>query len=58
MGDPAHLRAQGREGTQHGIGTAKQRWLDLELSPASRELQHRLQQAFDPRGLLNPGKAP
>ncbi|ATG52794.1 FAD-binding oxidoreductase [Brachybacterium vulturis] len=42
---------------EHGIGTAKQRWLDLELSPTSRSLQHRLKQAFDPRGLLNPGKA-
>ncbi|WP_394215115.1 FAD-binding oxidoreductase [Brachybacterium vulturis] len=42
---------------EHGIGTAKQHWLDLELSPTSRSLQRRLKQAFDPRGLLNPGKA-
>ena len=42
---------------EHGIGTAKRGWLDLELSPASRDLQHRLKTAFDPHQLLNPGKA-
>ena len=42
---------------EHGIGTAKHAWLDLELSPASRELQQRLKTAFDPQHLLNPGKA-
>lgn len=42
---------------EHGIGTAKRGWLDLELSPASRDLQQRLKTAFDPQHLLNPGKA-
>lgn len=42
---------------EHGIGTAKQQWLDLELSPVSRDLQHRVKAAFDPHGLLNPGRA-
>ena len=42
---------------EHGIGTAKQGWLDLELSPTSRALQRRLKTAFDPQHLLNPGKA-
>lgn len=42
---------------EHGIGTAKQGWLDLELSPTSRALQRRLKDAFDPQHLLNPGKA-
>lgn len=42
---------------EHGIGTGKLRWLDLELSPTSRDLQRRLKGVFDPHGLLNPGKA-
>ncbi|AXK44370.1 FAD-binding oxidoreductase [Brachybacterium saurashtrense] len=42
---------------EHGIGTAKREWLDLELSPTSRGLQQRLKAAFDPHQLLNPGKA-
>jgi glycolate oxidase len=42
---------------EHGIGTSKRDWLDLELSPASRGLQRRLKDAFDPQHLLNPGKA-
>lgn len=42
---------------EHGIGTAKRDWLDLELSETSRELQRRLKSAFDPTNLLNPGKA-
>ena len=42
---------------EHGIGTSKRGWLDLELSPASRSLQRRVKEAFDPQHLLNPGKA-
>ncbi|UVY83750.1 FAD-binding protein [Brachybacterium sp. NBEC-018] len=42
---------------EHGIGTAKRGWLDLELPTPSRDLQRRLKDAFDPRHLLNPGKA-
>ncbi|MFC0673158.1 FAD-binding oxidoreductase [Brachybacterium hainanense] len=42
---------------EHGIGTAKRRWLDLELSASCRALQRQIKAAFDPRQLLNPGKA-
>nr|WP_245354371.1 FAD-linked oxidase C-terminal domain-containing protein [Brachybacterium sacelli] len=42
---------------EHGIGTAKRGWLDLELSRDSRNLQRRVKDAFDPQHLLNPGKA-
>lgn len=53
----AALELGGTISGEHGIGIAKRRWLDLELSPASRQLQRRLKQAFDPEELLNPGKA-
>nr|WP_245354372.1 FAD-linked oxidase C-terminal domain-containing protein [Brachybacterium sacelli] len=53
----AALELGGTISGEHGIGTAKQQWLDLELSPASRGLQRRLKDAFDPQHLLNPGKA-
>lgn len=42
---------------EHGIGLDKRAWLDLELGADSRSLQRRIKDAFDPRGILNPGKA-
>jgi len=41
---------------EHGIGRAKQRFLPLELSPASMRLQRALKDTFDPGLILNPGK--
>jgi len=41
---------------EHGIGTLKARWLEDELGPVGLELHRRVKQAFDPAGLLNPGK--
>ncbi|MEZ5290200.1 MAG: FAD-linked oxidase C-terminal domain-containing protein [Vicinamibacterales bacterium] len=41
---------------EHGVGFAKARYLALQLSPDERALMARLKQAFDPRGVLNPGK--
>ena len=47
------------EGTisgEHGIGYTKAPFLSLELSPEVIALSKRLKQAFDPHGILNPGK--
>jgi glycolate oxidase len=41
---------------EHGIGSIKQSFVAQELSPAVIELQRSIKKAFDPKGMLNPGK--
>jgi len=41
---------------EHGIGFAKAQYLPIELSPEEIALMKRLKTAFDPNGILNPGK--
>jgi glycolate oxidase len=41
---------------EHGIGFAKAPYLSLELDAAQIELLKRVKAAFDPHGILNPGK--
>lgn len=41
---------------EHGIGVLKRPYLPIEQPLALRQLQTTLKQAFDPLGLLNPGK--
>jgi glycolate oxidase len=42
---------------EHGVGTAKRRWLPLFVSPTVTSLNHSVKAAFDPGGILNPGRA-
>lgn len=46
----------GTSSGEHGIGTLKRAHLDAELGPVLRALQLEVKRAFDPAGLLNPGK--
>lgn len=41
---------------EHGVGLLKKDWLARELGPVSLELHRGIKSAFDPLGLLNPGK--
>ena len=41
---------------EHGIGSIKQSFVANEVSPAVIELQRSIKKAFDPKGILNPGK--
>ncbi len=41
---------------EHGVGSIKAEHLPLQRSAAEIELMRRIKQAFDPKGILNPGK--
>jgi glycolate dehydrogenase FAD-linked subunit len=41
---------------EHGIGALKRDWLATELGPVSLRLHRAVKDAFDPLGILNPGK--
>ncbi|MBW1982016.1 MAG: FAD-binding protein [Deltaproteobacteria bacterium] len=50
------LRMGGTISGEHGIGIAKKRFLPLELSEESIQLQRAIKRVFDPNYILNPGK--
>jgi glycolate oxidase len=41
---------------EHGVGIAKKEFLPLEYGEAERNLWRNIKKAFDPNGILNPGK--
>lgn len=51
------LRLGGTVSGEHGVGVLKRRWMREELGEDVTGLQAELKAVFDPRGLLNPGKA-
>jgi glycolate oxidase len=50
------LRLGGTLTGEHGVGLLKREWVAEELGPANHALHQRLKAAFDPHGILNPGK--
>jgi glycolate oxidase len=41
---------------EHGIGFTRKEYIPMALNPAEIDLHRRIKAAFDPRGILNPGK--
>ena len=50
------LRMDGTITGEHGVGAAKRPWLEQRLGADQMALLRRLKTAFDPAGILNPGK--
>ncbi|WP_052852576.1 FAD-binding oxidoreductase [Streptomyces avicenniae] len=51
------LRLGGTISGEHGVGALKRAWLEAEVGAPALALQRRVKHAFDPLGVLNPGKA-
>jgi glycolate oxidase len=47
---------QGSISGEHGIGFSKAPYLALELTPETIAVMRAVKAAFDPLGILNPGK--
>jgi FAD/FMN-containing dehydrogenase len=50
------LRLGGTVTGEHGVGLLKRSHLADQLGPAGQRLNAEIKRAFDPKGLLNPGK--
>ncbi|MDH5291180.1 MAG: FAD-binding protein [Acidimicrobiia bacterium] len=51
------LELGGTIAAEHGVGTLKREFVELELDPLQLAVQRRVRATFDPEGLFNPGKA-
>ncbi len=53
----AVLALDGSLSGEHGVGLAKRDFVAMELAPEALALMHGIKRVFDPKGILNPGKA-
>lgn len=51
------LRLGGTISGEHGVGITKAPYFDMEIGERERSLMRDIKGVFDPKGLLNPGKA-
>ena len=52
----AAIKLNGTLSGEHGIGTAKAKWMEKETSRGTILFSQRMRRALDPKGLLNPTK--
>jgi len=52
----AALELEGTITGEHGVGVLKAAWLERQVGPATMELHRFVKRAFDPLGIMNPGK--
>lgn len=50
------LQSEGTSSGEHGIGTSKRRYLEMELGTEAVDMMRRLKFALDPNRILNPDK--
>jgi glycolate oxidase len=50
------VRLGGTLSGEHGVGWVQKEYLDIVFSPAAIDIQKAVKAAFDPNGILNPGK--
>lgn len=51
------LQLGGSASGEHGVGLTKLDALAQQIGPSQRSLMRRIKKAFDPKGIMNPGKA-
>jgi glycolate oxidase len=52
----AAIKLGGTVTGEHGVGLAKAKYLELKVGSEGMELMRRVKHAFDPLGIMNPGK--
>jgi len=50
------LALRGTISGEHGVGITKRKFFKKQIEPPELKLMKNLKRAFDPRGILNPGK--
>ncbi|MDH3915206.1 MAG: FAD-binding oxidoreductase, partial [Chromatiales bacterium] len=50
------LRLGGTLSGEHGVGFEKRAYVGLEIEPGTLALMQKVEEQFDPAGILNPGK--